>query len=451
MVRCELCPGKNTCVGPQGPFDADYMFIGEAPGKVENTKGLPFQGSTGREMREGYMPTANIRPEKVFISNAIKCMPVSTDGRLDGNSARDQALLESCSLAHLYQEIDQVKPKLIIPMGVFACRAIDPDINLELQHGIPLETSWGTVFPMFHPAGGVHEPKKMLQIRTDWVRLRRYILGSLVIPQDEYPDPYYREATPYDIQAIEPDMDMACDTETSKLLGPYVMTYTQIPGQARLIRATDTFQLEMFQKKLEQFEAHLIFHNWMYDQKIVGQMGLRFPDKLIRDTMIRAFHLGNIPQGLKALAYRLLGMEMQDFEDLVTPYSRPQVIEYYELAKIVEWAKPEEQLVRDDKAGGNWKIYKPQSMGTKFKRFFTDFEKKPNKDVFKAWDNWEENHEEIEAKLGPWPGLDIAHVPFDEMKHYACRDSDATLRLFPILEAMKDKAHSKIPQENWSV
>ena len=64
-------------------------------------------------------------------------------------------------------------------MGVLACYAIDPDINLELQHGIPVETAWGTVYPMWHPSAGLHEPKKMLAIRNDWVRLGKYLKGKL--------------------------------------------------------------------------------------------------------------------------------------------------------------------------------------------------------------------------------------------------------------------------------
>lgn len=434
-----------------GPEDADYLFIGEAPGKVENTKKLPFQGSTGREVREHYLPLAGLRPENVRITNAIWCLPVSTDGRLDSNRRQDLEILDSCTLAHLYPEIEAIRPKLIIPMGVFACKAIDPDIKLDLHHGMPMETAFGTVFPMFHPAGGVHEPKKMLMIRTDWVRLRRYILGKLVVPVDEYPDPVYHEANKYDICGIDPRLDMACDTESSKVLGPYVLTYSQKPGTGFLIKAGDAPLLELFQEKLNEWDevAFLIFHNWMYDQAIVKRMGLRFPDKNIRDTMILAFHLGNLPQALKVLAFRLLGMQMQDFEDLVIPYSRPQVIEYYEMAKMVEWPKPEEELKRIDT--GLWKLYKPQNMATKFKRFFTDFEKNPNKDVFQAWNNWEKNHEGIEDKLGPFPGLDIAHVPFDEMKHYACRDSDATLRLWPVLDRMRQKAITMVPQENWDI
>lgn len=448
MDRCALCPRRNNFVPDSGPANSSYLLIGEAPGRQEDKKGTPFIGSTGDELNKGYLPTAGLRREEVRVTNAIHCLPPTTGGRLDPKRKQDLAMLESCASTFLYPLIDRMKPQVIVPMGVFACKAIDTDIQLDLHHGMPMETSFGLTFPMYHPSAGVHEPKKMLQIRTDWVRLKRLGLGILVVPEDEYPTPDYQEATPYDIRSIDPTLPMACDTETSRALGPYVLTYSQVPGTARLIRATDQYLLSEFGDKLQQWEDIILFHNWMYDQRIVKQMGLKFPNRVIRDTMIQAFHLGNIPQGLKALAFRLLGMRMMDFEDLVTPYSTPELLQYYEMASMIDWPRPEEELVRDK--AGMWKLYRPQSFTTKIKRFLKDYEGNPHKDLFDTWNkNWADSQAMVEDKIGPWPGLDIAHVPFDEMLHYAARDSDATLRLSYVLDSIKDKAMTGIPQENW--
>ena len=116
---------------------------------------------------------------------------------------------------------------------------------------------------------------------------------------------------------------------------------------------------------LDRWEGPILFHNWLFDSQVVEKMGLVFPHKRIVDTMVRAYHLGNLPQGLKALAYRLLGMQMQDFDDLVTPYSTPLCLQYLRDALSHEWPKPEEQLERDK--DGNWKLYKPQSMGLRLR------------------------------------------------------------------------------------
>jgi hypothetical protein len=364
---------------------------------------------------------------------------------------RDRELLECCSSHFLNVELNTLNYRLVVPMGVLACYVLDPDINLELQHGIPLETSCGTVFPMYHPAGGLHEPKKMLMIRNDWVRLGKYLKGKLRLPVDQHPITDYQEIgadellTDY-LECNDYTQPLACDTEVTRKREPFCLSYSRWPGTGRLIRADDKDALEVFQCMLDRWEGPILFHNWLFDSGVVEKMGLRFPAKRIVDTMVRAYHLGNLPQGLKALAYRLLGMQMQDFDDLVTPYSTPLCLSYLREAVNHEWPKPEEQTVRDPQ--GQWKLYKPQSMSTKLKRFLTDYQKHPDKDVFQAWDNWKDDASQIETVCGEWPGKDIRHVPMDKTIHYACRDADATLRLWPVLQGMTRQVRRKL-SEHW--
>lgn len=455
MDRCSLCPGIHNCVSASTPECNDYtgpMFIGEAPGKMEDERQRVFIGKTGQEFNEHYLPILGLRRENVYITNAIKCLPPGPKGKLDMNRQKDVDLLLSCADHHLYPEIASISPTILVPMGAFACYALDPGINLELQHGIPLETSWGTVFPMYHPAGGIHEPKKMLLIRNDFIRLGKYLKGKLRLPVDEHPAPDYQYVNADQlldeyINCNDYTGALSCDTEVTRHKEPFCLTFTTAPGMGSLIKADDKDALGIFQSMLDRWTGPILFHNWLFDGDVVRAMGLRFPEHLIVDTMVRCFHLGNLPQGLKALAYRLLGMKMQDFMDLVRPYSTPIALEYLRSAQQHEWPKPDEQLVRDE--SGKWKLYKPQSMSTKLKRFFTDYSKNPSKDVFSMWsDNWEDSHQLIESVMGPWPGLDIRHVPFDKVIHYACRDVDALIRLWPVLEHMRHQVRRK-PQEHW--
>lgn len=451
MIRCAQCPGVYNCVPPSGPTEVEVIFAGEAPGKAENQSRVPFVGKTGREVDEHYLPLAGLRRDNCYFTNTIKCLPNTPKNKLDMNKPATKALIESCATQHLYDEISDINPRVIVPMGAVACWAIDPAISLDLHHGLPFKTRLGiTAFPMWHPAGGMHSPKTMLQIRTDWWRFRQYLRGKLVIIKDRYPNPDYKECNGYsDIDEIDPTLPMACDTESSRSKGPYFLTYSQEPGVSRLIRASRIDLIQQFQTKLDKWESEIIFHNWMYDKKVTTEMWLKFPDKRMRDTMIMAYHLGNLPQGLKALAFRELGVKMMDFEDLVKPYSQPKVLDYYREAQQLDWVKPDEQLKRDEKTGF-WKIYKPQSMSTKFKRFWTDYGKNPDKDPFTMWtDNWVESQALIEQKMGkPWPGMDIAHVEQEKAFAYAMRDADVTLRLYGILLKMRRNVR-KQPQEKW--
>lgn len=454
--RCRLCPHVNACIPPDGPLTrGGVLCIGEAPGYDEDKQakksppGKPFIGKTGEEVNSHYLALAGLRRAGVDFTNAIACLPDRPKGKLDPTHAPDLALLEACATHHLYPLIERLRPRALVPLGQFACRAIFGEaFDLELRHGLPTTSPWGIpTFPQYHPALGLHEPKKMLYVRTDWHRLGQFLAGTLFRPVDDYPTPDYAEVTDEDeIQDIELDRPVACDTESGRA-GPFCFTFSQWPGRGRLIKSDRPDLLRALDARLQAMSSAILFHHWLYDWPITEAMGLQLPYHRIVDTMARVFHLGNLPQGLKALSLRELGMEMEDFEDVVKPYSTQRVLEYYRLAYAEDWPKPPLQYVESE--SGGVKEYQPQSMSTKLKRFFTDYTKAPlTKDVFGAWENWTDAHDSIEARLGPWPGMDIEHVPFEKTLHYACRDVDALIRLWPVLRKMATLTR-RFSQEHW--
>lgn len=453
ITRCSACPSVNLCIPPDGP-EGDILFIGEAPGYNENKKNRVFIGKTGDEVNQHYLPVAGLWRKDVCFTNAIRCLPTSAGGKLKSDRAKDISLLESCAGHHLYPLIERMAPTVIVPMGAFACRAIyGPGFDLDIRHGIPEETPFGVMgFPMYHPALGIYEPKKMLYIRTDWHRFKSFLSGTFTRAVDgRAGQEDYQEVThESELQEIHPDRPLAADTESERGGKPHCLTYSQQPGRGRLIRASRPDLLSAFQHQIRRGRGKVLFHNWLYDWPVTEEMGCGFPYDRIVDTMSLVFHLGNLPQGLKALAFRELGMVMQDFDDLVSPYSSVKVLDYYRKAAEVQWEKPAEQCVMDEKTG-LWKMYKPQSMSTKFKRFFTDYRKNPDKDVFGMFeDNWVDHQSEIEAAAGEYPGKCISHVPFEKTLHYACRDADALIRLYPILTAMRKMVRKK-SQEWWRI
>lgn len=453
MNRCPLCPGVNNCVESDGLMQkGGILLVGEAPGKDEDKKKIPFIGKTGTELNQNYLKLAGLHRGAVRITNSIRCLPTSAKGKLDPKRTADLDMLYSCAECHLYPEIEQMKPKVIVAMGTFACKALDPSIDLEMQHGIPCETSFGTVFPMYHPALGIHAPKSMLMLSNDWRRLGKLRLGQLHVPQDEYPETDYRVADTNlvheDLQGCT-DQPIACDTENFRDGKPFCLTYSVRPGTGRLIMWNDYAALEVFQQYMDIWEAEILWHFWLHDYKVTRQMGLKFNKNRIVDTILPVYHLGNLPQGLKALARRELGVGMKDFDDVVTQASKDLVLDFYRDAWQLDWPKPEEQMVRDK--DGELKLYKPQSFRTKLKRFWTDYSKAPDtKDVFEMWTkNWEDVQGMVEERIGrQWPGKCISYAPFDEVLWYACRDSDVLLRLWPTLKRRRSLVR-KLPQYKW--
>jgi uracil-DNA glycosylase family 4 len=460
-VRCSSCSAKYKCVGFSGPPNSFIKFIGESNGWEEEKKGECFVGKTGKEVNDGYMPLAGLRRYNVRIGNAYSCLPDTPEHRLDMSKPKHREMVLACAKERLYPELQQNPAQIIVPMGAFACYAVDPEINLELHHGIPLETAWGTVFPMFHPAGGIHEPKKMLIIRTDWHRLGRFLQGRLHNPCDSFAnrEDYRVVSSPDDVSADLRGREcqpIANDTEIRGQFHkrePYCLSYSVMAGSGRLIYADNRDCLDTYNNYMREWRGPILWHNWAFDERVTRNMGLVYPRRRIVDTMVKAFNLGNIPQGLKALAYRELGMDMLDFDDLVKEPSTDRCLSWLGHAARMKWPKPDPVQVRQD--DGSYKTKQPHSMSTKLKTFFTYWNKDNTKCPFEAWDNWEDSHALLNAGMdeeyGHWPGKCITHAAEDkpeEVIRYACRDADALLRLWPRLQHMERRMR-KVPQEQW--
>ncbi len=455
MERCPLCPGINNVVPGDGPPCSDYMFIGEAPGADENKKLKCFIGKTGDEFNQQYLPLAGLYRPQVYVTNVIKCLPPG-EGKITVSDKGHLEMARSCAEFHLHKEIQRVNPKVIIPMGAFA-NSLIPDIDLELHHSMPFDWLIGDdigsypVFPMWHPAQGLYDHKRIGMLRQDFIRLRKYLAGKLVLPFDDFSETMYMEVKTAKRLRMEleayMDLAIAIDTETTRKRRAFCTTFSVHPGTGFLIRADNEEVLREFAKFMRAWQAEILIHNSLFDIPILGQMGVTIPRKRLVDTMMRIYHLQNFPQGLKTAAYRLLGMEMQDFDDLVSPYSTSRVLNFLHEVNTHKWERGDEYLERDKH--GKWIYHKPQSVNTKIKRLFTDLGKNEKLNIFDRYENWTAEHEMIEAKCGEYPGKCITHVPFEKVLHYACRDADATVRLWPVIKRALSRQRRQPDYEWW--
>src|SRR6185503_18850406 len=70
----ELKSQATQLVFGNGNADADIVFIGEAPGKNEDLKGLPFVGAAGKFLDE-MLEMINLKREDIYITNIVKYRP----------------------------------------------------------------------------------------------------------------------------------------------------------------------------------------------------------------------------------------------------------------------------------------------------------------------------------------------------------------------------------------
>ena len=118
--RCTLCTTRTQTVFGEGNLNAEWLFIGEAPGKEEDMQGRPFVGEAGKLLTE-MLRAMQLTREEVFIANILKCRPPhNRDPHIDEiHACRD----------YLFQQIALINPKMIVAVGRISAQTL-----LETQH-----------------------------------------------------------------------------------------------------------------------------------------------------------------------------------------------------------------------------------------------------------------------------------------------------------------------------
>jgi DNA polymerase len=149
----------------------DLMFVGEAPGADEDVQGIPFVGRAGQLLTK-IIEAIDLKRDDVYIANVIKCRP-------PGNRNPEHDEVETCE-PFLFQQIDVIKPKVIVALGTFAARALlrtlDPISRLR---GRIFEYRGAKLIPTFHPAYLLRNPSSKREVWED-MKLVRKLLKSEV-------------------------------------------------------------------------------------------------------------------------------------------------------------------------------------------------------------------------------------------------------------------------------
>ena len=167
-TRCKLhAQGRRQIVFGVGNPDADLMFVGEAPGADEDVQGIPFVGRAGQLLTK-IIEAIDLKREQVYIANVIKCRP-------PGNRNPEQDEVETCE-PFLFQQIDIIKPKVIVALGTFAARArlrtLDPISRLR---GRLYDYRGAKLIPTFHPAYLLRNPASKREVWEDMKVVRNLL------------------------------------------------------------------------------------------------------------------------------------------------------------------------------------------------------------------------------------------------------------------------------------
>lgn len=171
---CTRCPlhaqGRTQIVHTTGNFNAELMFIGEAPGADEDEQGLPFVGRAGQLLTK-IIESIGLKREEVCIGNINRCRP-------PGNRKPEPQETASCR-PFILREVAVIKPKVIVVLGATAAH------NL-LQIKTPISHLRGNfhdyfgvkVMPTFHPAYLLRDPHKKREVWEDMKKVRDHLNAS---------------------------------------------------------------------------------------------------------------------------------------------------------------------------------------------------------------------------------------------------------------------------------
>lgn len=411
-------------VNGEGPMPARIMLIGERPGEQEAIKGRPFVGTSGR-LLDLCLENAGLYRDQIYVTNLVKDYK-------DYDKPTAEEIRQG--VEELECEISLVQPEIIGTLGTFASEwLLDRDrAELEKTHGVPTWTmgKHGTkplciCVPCFHPASGLHNSDNLALTGADLISISMVNDGLLAPKVDEL-------ATTYKLDTY-PDSgtgECAIDTEGS-VRRPWCLTWSGAPGQARLIHPGHS----------PQFLRRVFLHNSLHDLAVLRAMGVRIEDDQFRDTMVWAYLLCLEPQGLKPLAYRHCGMEMDSYEEIIHEADYDKAMEYLLSieAREGEWPDADPYTIIE---GGVAKVKKPQSVSRRVGNILRDVRSNKLNKAGEPTDprrRWSQIDEPIKRPvvdcIGEMPEATLDDVPYDLALRYACRDADATWRIAPILES----------------
>lgn len=331
---CELCPlheeAEHVCLMGAGSRKSKIMIVGEAPGEREDETHKAFVGPAGQLLTE-LLKIVGISRKECYITNAAKCRPPS-------NRTPDRKEIKVCSQTYLFREWDKVSPEFVLALGNSALQAILGKSGITKHRGTPTTVRGSTVFPTFHPAAALRNPKYSSSLRADIQRFAALVRGE---DSGGQPTSTKLVRTPQALKALRRVLmraeEISFDIETTQLEewdegaeivsiafswkeghGAFVPIYHKSTNR----RWADA-ALRYLKPVLERPDAKYIGHNGKFDCKWLASKGVNA--QLTFDTMLAAHILDeNRLKGLKPLSQILLGVHAYDVgDDIKDAYNMP--------------------------------------------------------------------------------------------------------------------------------
>ncbi|NPA35525.1 MAG: uracil-DNA glycosylase [Chlorobi bacterium] len=173
--KCSLHKTRIKPVLPEGNPGSGIMMIAQSPGKVENQTGRMFTGPSGKIFNE-LLKHAGISRNDFYLTNLIKCMLIKSR-----DPSREQWY--ACT-PWLIKEIEQIKPKVIVPLGFQATKFVltylgiprPPGKSYRKLFGNFIKTEKYVILPLRHPTALLFNPDKRKVMEENYKKLKELML-----------------------------------------------------------------------------------------------------------------------------------------------------------------------------------------------------------------------------------------------------------------------------------
>jgi DNA polymerase len=170
-TACGLCRTRNRSVPGVGARDAEWLFVGEAPGADEDARGEPFVGQAGRLLDNMLAAAGLARMRNTYITNVLKCRP-------PGNRTPEPLEAQACK-PYLERQVALVRPKIVVALGRSAASLLlATDAPVSALRGRVHRYGDAPLIVTYHPAYLLRTLQDKAKAWEDLVLARRTLAGA---------------------------------------------------------------------------------------------------------------------------------------------------------------------------------------------------------------------------------------------------------------------------------
>lgn len=171
----DLREAARNCVFSDGRAGARVMIVGEAPGREEDQRGLPFVGRAGQLLDRmfaaiGLGREAPDMESALYIANVLPWRPPQNRTPTPAEIAM--------FLPFLHRHIALADPEILVVMGNTPAQALLGQKGITRMRGNWMQATGRPCLPMFHPAYLLRNPPAKRDAWADLLSLKARLRGG---------------------------------------------------------------------------------------------------------------------------------------------------------------------------------------------------------------------------------------------------------------------------------